>query len=245
MSKAVPCRQESHASWFTATRWSIVLAAGRSRSPEADKALEVLCQTYWRPLYNYVRSKGYSEHDAEDLVQGFFEKLLQKDWLAEIRQEESRKFRTFLLSRLKSFIIDEWRTEHAQKRGGPSPHPRPGGDDDPTGEASHDPAIDLFDRQWAEQTVSQALVQLRAEHEVEGQLRRFELLRGYLAGDADVADYAEIAKALNVGESAVKTAIHRLRVRYRELVRQAIAATVTDIEDLEGEYKHLVEVLLG
>lgn len=240
-------REDNQGGQFQPTRWSVVLAAGGPEAGEASRrALAELCQGYWFPLYAYLRRRGYATADAEDLVQAFFARLLEKRALAAADRERGR-FRAFLLGSLKHFLINEWDRETRQKRGGGLPVVELDALDaearcrlEP---ASDDPPERLFDRQWALTVIANCLGKLRAEHEAAGRGRLFERLKGTIAAAPETAPYAEIAADLGVSEDLVKVAVHRLRQRYRQLLRAEIAETVGDSRDLEGEIHYLLECL--
>lgn len=211
---------------FAPTRWSMILAA---RDPVgARAALGELCHVYWFPLYAYVRRRGYSAEDAQDLTQTFFARLLEKNWLDTVAPEKGR-FRAFLLAALKHFLANEWDKAQAQKRGGGaipvSLDAETRYQREPLNELSPDR---LFDRQWALALLDIVLNRLRDEHDTAEKRRLFEALRGTLTGDQPEAGYAELGRQLGLNEGAIKVAVHRLRKRYRELLRAEIAQTVSD-----------------
>ncbi len=229
----------SGARGFATTRWSVVLAAGGA-TPAADEALAVLCSAYWYPLYAFVRRQGRSEHDAQDLTQEFFARLLAKDWLGGVERERGR-FRSWLLAALKHFLANEWDRASALKRGGGAAVVSL---DALTAEQRYalepaDPASaeKLFDRCWALELLDRVLTRLRGEFEAAGKARIFEELKAGIVGDS--APYAEIAARLGASESAVKAAAHRLRLRYRELLRAEIAETVALSGEIDDELDQL------
>jgi RNA polymerase sigma-70 factor (ECF subfamily) len=232
---------------FKPTRWSVVLAAADpAAGAVADQALAELCQTYWFPLYAYLRRRGYSCADAEDLVQAFFVRLLEKRAVAAADPARGR-FRAFLLGSLKNFLINDWDRNSRQKRGGGIPVIELDGLEaeercrlEP---ACEDSPERLFDRQWALTVIDNCLRRLRAEHEAAGRGQLFELLKGTIAAAPETAPYAEIAATLKISEDLVKVAVHRLRKRYRQLLHEEIAQTVGSTDDLEGEIRHLLECL--
>jgi len=228
--------------WFVTTHWSVVLSAREPESAHFSTALETLCRTYWYPLYAYLRRQGRTPQDAQDLTQGFFARLLQKDYLRAAAREKG-KFRTFLLVALKRFVANEWDREHAQKRGGFAPvvaidqefaESRLAADPSPNVQ----PDV-LFDRQWAMTLLQRTMSQLQEEYVASGRSKLFEYLQGCLVRDESALPYAEIASRLNLTEAAVKMAIHRLRARYREILRAEIAHTVSSTEEVEDEVRHL------
>jgi RNA polymerase sigma-70 factor (ECF subfamily) len=225
-----------------------VLTAARSDTPRARAALENLCQTYWPPLYIYVRRRGYSPEDAQDLTQAFFAKLLEKKQLAVADPAEGR-FRSFLLASLKHFLANEWDRAKARKRGGGQvliPI------DVGTAETSCglDPADNLtaekiFERRWALTLLEQVLRRLRAEYMHDDREELFEQLKPTLTEASRSVRYAEIATRLGTTEGAVKVAVHRLRQRYRELLRAEIADTVASSGEVEDEIRNLFAALAG
>jgi RNA polymerase sigma-70 factor (ECF subfamily) len=230
---------------FPTTLWTVVLHAGRDEPAQAQGALAQLCQQYWYPLYSFVRHRGYSQHDAEDLTQAFFVHLLEKRGLGRVDREKGR-FRTFLLASLKNFLANEWDRSHARKRGGAQKIVSLEAD---VGESRFqlDPGHDLtperhFEQQWAVTLLNQVLVTLREEYLADGKGDLFEDLKGVLTGQAGA--YAEIAARSGRSEGAIKVAVHRLRHRYRGLIRARIAETVEDV-DIEDELRHLLAVLAG
>ena len=228
---------------FATTHWSVVLNAADSSSPGAQAALETLCRTYWYPLYAYVRRKGRSTEDAQDLTQEFFARLLKDRLVSQFRGEG--KFRSFLLASLEHFLAKEWNRAHRQKREGG--HTLISLDaeeaEERYGLEPADEAASLFDRRWAMTVLEQALAKLRDEYTGAGKGELFDQLKEILSGDRTDAPYAEIAARLNMSEDAVKVAAHRLRRHYGELVRAVIAETVTQPDELEEELGHLFAVL--
>jgi RNA polymerase sigma-70 factor (ECF subfamily) len=233
---------------FATTHWSVVVSARDHSSPKSGEALESLCKAYWLPLYAYCRRSGHSPANAEDLTQGFFARLLEKDYLKSASQEKGR-FRSFLLVALKRFIANEWDHQHALKRGG---FTRFVSIDQELAESrfASEPAHNLqpdllFDRQWAMTLLDHTLARLRQEYLETGRAQLFEYLHGCLAKDETALPYAEIATRLNLTEAAVKMAVHRLRIRYREILQNEIAQTVASPSDVELEMKHLFAAFEG
>lgn len=227
---------------FVTTHWSVVLSAQDSSSPRSDAALETLCRTYWYPLYAFVRRQGRSPHDAQDLTQEFFARLVGKEYLKSATQEKGR-FRTFLLVAFKRFLANEWDRQHAQKRGGGAAIvsiDQELAESRFAAEPSHQLQPDLlFDRQWALTLLGCTMTRLHDEYLSTGRAKLFELLRGCLAKDESALPYAEIASRLNLTEAAVKMAVQRLRARYREILRAEIADTVATPDEVEEEIRHL------
>jgi len=228
------------------TRWSVVLAAGDAQNSKSHEALSELCQSYWRPLYSFIRRKGYSPPDAHDLTQGFFARLLEKNFLGSAKPEH-RRFRSYLLGAMKNYLCDDYDRNMAQKRGGgaiiiaidmESEEGRSKFEivDDNTAEK-------LYDRQWALETLEKTMSALAGEYEAAGKSEQFSKLRRVLVPDGDKSSYREIATELGTTEGNVKVAIHRLRKRYKELLRELIAQTLADTSEVEDEIKHLFAAL--
>jgi DNA-directed RNA polymerase specialized sigma24 family protein len=228
--------------WFVTTHWSVVLSARGPGSPQGAAALETLCRAYWYPLYAYLRRQGRSPHDAQDLTQGFFARLLEKDYLQAAAREKG-KFRTFLLVAFKRYLANEWDREHAQKRGGFAvvvPIDEELAESRFAAEPAHNAPPDvLFDRQWAMTLLEGVMGQLQREYVASGRARLFEHLQSCLAREESALPYAEIATRLKLTEPAVKMAVQRLRARYREILRAEIAHTVSTAEVIEEEIRHL------
>jgi len=227
---------------FVTTHWSVVLSARGTDSTRSAAALETLCRTYWYPLYGYMRRQGRSAHDAQDLTQGFFARLLQKDYLQAAAREKG-KFRTFLLMTLKRFVANEWDREHALKRGGFAPVVPIGqevAESRFAAEPSHNLQPDiLFDREWARTLLERAMAHLQQEYVASGRAKLFEYVQSCLAREDSALPYAEIAARLKLTEPAVKMAVYRLRTRYREILREEIAHTVSAPEEIEEEIRQL------
>ena len=234
--------------WFTTTHWTVVLSAREQGSPEAEAALEKLCRTYWYPLYAYVRRQGNDEASAKDLTQEFFARFLQKKRLDHVQREKGR-FRSFLLASLKNFLADERDKARAQKRGGGQTLLSL---DDDTAEDRYrlEPADNmtpdkLFEQRWVLTLLDQAKARLKEEYAQAGKANLYERLRVFEAGDPDAPTYAQVAAELDLTESAVKSAAHRLRQRYGELVREEVAHTVGSSAEVDEELRHLISVLSG
>jgi len=231
---------------FATTRWTVVLAAGNRTTPQADVALEELCRSYWYPLYAYVRRHGHSREDAEDLTQAFFARLLEKNYLNGI-SSDGGKFRSFLLVTLKHFLANEWDRANRQKRGGgavPLSLDWQGADTryqiNPTDNLSPDK---LYDRVWAVTVLENVITRLRDEHSADDKSKLYEQLKPFLmTGKSDVS-YAQAASALGLSEGAVRVAVHRLRRRYRELLREEIAQTLSDPAQADEEMQVLFSAL--
>lgn len=230
---------------FQTTRWSVIVAAGDSQTLVSRNALAALCETYWQPLYIYVRSRGYRAEEAQDLVQSFLTSLIERNGLRHADPERG-KFRSFLLVSLKHFLSDEWDKSRAQKRGGGTAPLRLDFDaiegrgiPEPTDAQTPDR---LYDRAWALATLDAVLAALRAEYEAAARGDLFEALRGTLTGEP-VGAYAELAPRLGMSEAAIKTAVHRLRKRYKALLSAQVAQTLTDDADPDVELRDLLEAV--
>jgi RNA polymerase sigma factor (sigma-70 family) len=233
---------------FATTHWSVVLAAGHKSSPRAQEALATLCQTYWYPLYAFVRRQGCNPHDAQDLTQEFFARFIEKNFLDDVHRDRGR-FRSFLLAALKHFLANEWDRAQAAKRGGGRACISLDDHDaerryalEPKDEMSADR---IYERRWAMTLLECVLAGLKQEFSDAGKAAQFELLKGTLSSGRGAVTYAEIAARLKSSEEAVKVAVHRLRKRYRELLRAEIAQTVASPEEVEDEIRHLFAVLAG
>jgi RNA polymerase sigma factor (sigma-70 family) len=237
----------SDAAGFAATRWTLVLAAADGNvSPRARAAMEELCRLYWYPLYAYVRRRGHEAHEAEDLTQEFFLRLLAKKSLADVDRQKG-KFRAFLLAALKHFLANEWDRRHAQKRGGREvviSLDALGAESRYQLEPAHElTAEKLFERQWAIAVLDQVLARLQTELAAEGKQAMFDGLKPFLAAGRQAGGYAEAAARLGMTEGAVKTAVHRLRRRYRQLLREEIAQIVAEPEEIDEEIRYLLACL--
>tara|TARA_R110002096_G_scaffold44670_2_gene120916 strand:+ start:1595 stop:2362 length:768 start_codon:yes stop_codon:yes gene_type:complete len=233
---------------FATTHWSLVLAAQGNDSIPAGRALANLCETYWYPLYAFVRRKGHSSHDAQDLTQAFFEKLLEKNYLGDVVQEKGR-FRSFLLVSLKHFLANEWKRSQAAKRGGGTVLLSL---DDTEAEARYqrEPAEDmnaerLFERRWAMTMLDLVMSRLREEMAATNKLDLFNELKDRLSGGGDAESFAESGKRLNLSEGAARVASHRMKKRYREILRESIGETVADPSEVEDEIRYLIAILSG
>lgn len=231
---------------FPTTQWSLVLSA-RRRTPEGDaaEALASLCQTYWYPLYAFVRRRGLDREAAEDLIQGFFSRLLEKNYIEQADPGKGR-FRAFLLTSVKHYLANEWDRSRAQKRGGGrvivSLDP---GQIDRFERSSvfSDQPEQLFDRDWAMRILEEAIETLRREMEERGRGDRFEHLIGFVAGDEDDGSYLKAAESLSIREGAVRVAVFRMRRRLAQLIREEVARTLRDPDRLDSEIQYLFEVL--
>jgi len=235
----------STAAVFATTHWSVVLAAGQSADKQASEALEQLCRAYWYPLYAYVRREGYNPTDAQDLTQGFFARLLAHDSLAQVGPQKG-KFRSFLLAALRHFLSDQRDRARAVKRGGGAEVLSL--DAQEAEERYRLEPVDrldaerMYERRWALTLLERALTRLRDETAAAGKVDAFEALKDFVAGENDIS-CAEAAAQLGLTESAVKSAVHRLRQRYRELVREEVAHTVDDPAEIDAELRYLITVM--
>lgn len=225
-----------------------MLAAGQTESPQAAEALEKLCRSYWYPLYVYVRRCGYGPEDAQDLTQAFFARLLARNYVSAVEPEKG-KFRWFLLCAVKRFLLKERDRAHALKRGGDVTFVPFDGQQaenryrlEPTGPTAPDR---LFDRAWAIALIEKAHALLREEYLADGKGDLFEQLKGFLSWDQSDMTYAEVGEALQMSEGAVKVAVHRLRRRLGDLLREQIAQTVQSPAELEEEMQHLRRLFSG
>jgi len=230
------------------THWSVVLNAGRSNTPHAQAALEQLCRNYWQPLYAYARRSGHSREEAEDLTQEFFARLLAQNSVA--RADPARgRFRSFLLSALKHFLANEWDKARAQKRGGGAQLMALEFDTAETRcvqpAAPGDSPDRAYDRQWALALLDLVLGRLRREYREAGREAMFIGLKDTLGGGRAEIPYRDLGTRLGMSEGAVKVAAHRLRGRYRELLREEIANTVAGPVEVEAELRELFAALAG
>jgi RNA polymerase sigma-70 factor (ECF subfamily) len=237
-----PC--EGSAQAFSTTHWTTVLAAGASPSIHASEALERLCHTYWYPLYAFVRHKGYGPQEAEDLTQGFFARFLEKRYLDAVAPQKGR-FRTFLLCSLNHFLANEWDKSQRLKRGGGRtflPLETTQAEERYGLHAETETPELVFDRRWAEEMLEIVLRRLRAEFDHTSQDRLNEL-KPFLLGDPDAEAYAAVARRLQLTEQGVKSAVHRLRRRFRDLFRDEIAHTVATRAEVDEELRYLVKLM--
>jgi DNA-directed RNA polymerase specialized sigma24 family protein len=227
---------------FAATRWSLVLAAGRRSSPESRQALETLCLTYWYPLYAYVRRRVSDVHEAQDLTQAFFASLLERDAL-EAADRARGRFRSFLLTAFKHFLADEWDKAKAQKRGG-GRRAIPLNLESGESRFALEPADALtperlYEKQWALTFLDHVLRRLGDEFAGKGKDKQFQALKPFLAGESEPSSYEIAARSLGISTAAAKVAAHRARRRYREILRAEIAETVSGPQEVDDEIRHL------
>ena len=233
---------------FTTTHWSVVLASAQGDSPQAASALEQLCRAYWYPLYAFVRRQGRSPHDAEDLLQAFFARLLEKNFLGNVDRSKGR-FRSFLLAALRHFLADEWDKATTDKRGG---YVRFLSLEDGAAEGRYweEPASDLtpeklYEQRWACVLLEQVMQRLAQDAAEAGKGHFFEALKPFLVGESHSVSYAELAVKFDVSEAALKMKVQRLQHRYQRLLREEIAQTVASPEEVEDEIRYLFRVLGG
>jgi len=236
----------SAAQLFATTHWSLVLQAGGQNSPQSAEALAQLCRAYWYPLYAYVRRQGHDVHDAQDLTQEFFARLLGQDSIRRANPQRGR-FRTFLLSSLKNFLINEWNKAKRQKRGGGHQFLSLDAQETETRfqaePADHQSPDKAYERRWAMVLLDRVLSQLQCELVACGQGRLFDELKFCLTGQEAGGCYAEIGGRLGMTEGNVKVNVHRLRRRYRELLREEIGRTVEDPTAIDDEIRELFAAL--
>ena len=237
---------EEHAGSFQTTHWSVVLAAGQAGAPRAEAAIENLCRTYWYPLYAYVRRQGHNAHDAQDLTQEFFARMLEKRYL-QLADRERGRFRSFLLKSLQHFLVNEWVRGQAQKRGG-------GQQSIALDEAAADrifqqePAAQLapemlYDKRWAITLLDRAMDRLGADYAAGGKRDLFDQLKSLLLVENSGETYRELGGQSGLSEGATKVAVHRLRKRFRDAVRAEIAQTVATPAEVDEELRFLMAAM--
>lgn len=231
---------------FATTKWTLVLKAGRDSTPGSRAALAELCELYWPPLYSFARRQGHSVEQAQDLTQAFFARLLEKRSLR-VADPQRGRFRSFLLTSFKYFVSNAREREHAQKRGGGK---LPVALEVETVEAGYaaEPADTLtpealFERQWARTVLGRVLAALHADCIKAGKQAIFEQVKDLLLGEKSPRGYAAIAVTLHTTEGAIKVIVHRLRRRFRDLLRVEIGATVSDDSQIDDEIRHLIAIL--
>src|SRR5271170_7953048 len=221
---------------FATTRWSLVLAAGQRGSPQSSAALATLCENYWYPLYVYIRRWGYQADEAQDFTQAFLARLLEKNDLAAADPGRGR-FRSFLLTSLKHFLANQWDRARAEKRGGGRSVLSIDfgtAEERYRAEPTHDLTPEkIFERRWALVLLENVLARLHDESAQAGKADSFDRLKGFLTGEQSAVTYGQLASELNTSEGAVKIAVHRLRRRYREVLRAEIEETVADLEEID------------
>jgi RNA polymerase sigma-70 factor (ECF subfamily) len=230
---------------FAKTHWSVVLAAGGSDS-RAHEALASLCSDYWYPLYAYARRRDFSPHDAQDLTQEFFARLLKGNWVSQADPKRGR-FRSFLLSAMKHFMANEWKRAHTRKRGGGQPSVSL---NDESAERRYalepiekETPESLFERRWALALLDSVLTQLENEYRNEGKGAWMDAMRSALITDREALDYKDVAQKLNMTETAARVSVHRMRKRYRQLLPAEVGRTLASSQQIENEIRHLFQVL--
>jgi RNA polymerase sigma factor (sigma-70 family) len=231
---------------FATTRWSLVLAAGQRALPESERALAALCQAYWPAVYAFVRRQIADVHQAQDLTQGFFAQLLERNLLA-VAQPSRGRFRSFLLACAHHFLSNEWDKQNTLKRGGGAKILTFDFQQQDS-KCCLEPADTLtpqrlYERQWALALLDQVMARLRGEYAHAGKEDLFERLKGVLSGADGETTLAEIAGQLRISVNAAKVAAHRLRKRYRELLRVEVAQTLADPAEIDDEIRHLFTAL--
>lgn len=231
---------------FATTRWSLVLAAGGRATAQSRLALAALCETYWQPLYAYVRRRGFTAHEAQDLTQDFFTRLLEKD-VVERADRQRGRFRSFLLGSLNHFLANHRRRQRTLKRGGNAPRLSldfSAGERHVQIEPMHELTPErVYERRWALTLLDRVLAALRQEYAAAGKGTLFDELQGHLDGGGDAGAYHEIASRLGMSEGAVKVAAHRLRRRFRDRLRAEVAQTVDNPAEVEDELRALLRAV--
>ncbi|MGH7969758.1 MAG: RNA polymerase sigma factor [Limisphaerales bacterium] len=233
-----------NATEFRTTLWTTVLAAGKESSLDSDAALARLCQTYWPPVYAYIRKRVPSPEQAEDLTQGFFARFLEKHYVSRAQRNRGR-FRCFLLTSVENFLCDEHDHAMALKRGGGQPLlsldvALMGEEQEPASPMT--PAL-AFEKRWAQTLLNRVMQRLREEHREGSRAELFERLQSQLWGETSTIPYEELSKRLGMSNVHLRVAAHRMRQRYREILREEIAQTVSGCEEIEDEIRHLLHVV--
>lgn len=248
MNRSNPTCEADPIGCFSTTHWSVVLKAREPGGEQSAASLEALCRTYYYPLYAYVRRRGHSPHDAEDLTQEFFAQLLSRPFLSNVAPEKGL-FRSFLLASMNNFLANEWDRARTEKRGGRACIFSVDADTAESRyvlEAMPDQEADPereYDRHWAIVVMETALAQLEVESVDSGKGALFRLLRDYLQADPQPGDYTRLASCLKWSQGAVAVAVHRLRTRYRQLLAEAVAQTLVRPEEIEAEMERLLVAL--
>jgi RNA polymerase sigma-70 factor (ECF subfamily) len=244
--KGTPGTLQDGGASFATTHWSLVAQSALTDVPKATDALAQLCETYWPPVYSFVRRRGYAPSDAQDLTQSFFAYFLRTKGYARTDRLHG-KFRSFLLASVKNFLADNWDRNQAIKRGGAYEFVSL---DQETAEAFYDSetasdstAERLFELRWAKMLTAGALNSLRLELEAEGKLQLFDQLKSFVAGGSVLPSYDDASARSGLPRATVKTHVHRLRQRYREIVRREVARTVSTPHEVDDELHYLCNVL--
>jgi RNA polymerase sigma-70 factor (ECF subfamily) len=228
---------------FHTTRWSVVLDAQGRASGDSMRSLEALCRQYWPPLYAYARYRGVAPHDAEDLTQEFFARLLEKQWLAAVKRECGR-FRAFLLMAFKRFMANEWDRSQARKRGGGCEVFSMDAAESLVAENPASlPAETWYEKRWALTLLETVMRRLKAEHETAGKMAEYELLKPCLTAERGTIGYDELARALGMEPASARSAVDRLRKRFREVFREEVAGTVADPAEVDAEMRAVIAAL--
>jgi RNA polymerase sigma factor (sigma-70 family) len=228
---------------FETTNWSVIVEATTGDSAAAKSALAALCESYWPPIYAFIRGKGHSPADAEDLTQAYFARFLEKRYLADFRPEVGR-FRTFLRASVGHFLANEWDRERAQKRGGGKTLLSL--DVDEAEERWRREPVDrltpeaIFERQWAAAMLARCLARLRKEHDDSDRRGRFDKLKPFLVAGGPDAGYGDLARELGTSEAAARVAVHRLRKRFSAVLREEVALTVASPGEVDAEIRWLL-----
>lgn len=233
---------------FKTTRWTLINAAADNPTADSRQALATLCQTYWPPVYAFIRRNGYDQDQAQDLSQAFFALLLEKNYLGDADRRRG-KFRSFLLTAVKHFLANEWDRSHAVKRGGGQ---FPISIDSVAAETWCAPAViegttpeSVFERRWALSLLDHVLGKLRAEFAAAGKASQMDSLAVFLDVDFDDAHYEKVAEQMGMSVGTLRTAVHRMRRKYRQLLREEIAETVSTKEEVDEEIRFLISTLSG
>jgi DNA-directed RNA polymerase specialized sigma24 family protein len=237
---------DASTSKFQTTSWTLVVSAAEAPTADSRRALATLCQMYWHPVYAFIRRNGHDRDHAQDLTQGFFAVLLEKNYLRDADRERGR-FRSFLLASVKHFLANEWDKEHALKRGGDQVAVPIDLVDAEASYASDAPEQEtperLFERRWALALLEQVMFKLRAEYSSKGKAEQFDRLSVFLNGNPDEANYAKLAAEMSVSAGSLRVAVHRIRRQYGDLVRAEIAETVSTPEEIGEEVRFLLAAL--
>lgn len=233
-------------SHFMTTHWSVIIAAGSENTHDAMTSMEELCRTYWYPLYAFIRRTGVTPEDAQDFAQGFFATFIEKGWLADVDQTKG-KFRSFLRAAVKNYMSNQRAKQRATKRGGKVnflsidyEYAENKYQLDPGHELSPDR---IYDQAWTYALLNSVIEQLRKEYVSKNKEELFDALKGRLTTSGKQALYSEIAERLNLPEGTVKVSVHRLKARYRDLIRTAVASTLLDPNEIDSEMGELFAAL--
>lgn len=241
-----PKQPRPSAARFATTHWSVIITAGQASTTRSEDALEHLCRTYWPPVYSYLRRQGHSVHESQDLTQGFFARFLEKNYLQNV-QPAKGKFRSYLLGAVKHFVSNERDRAQAKKRGGGQPilsldFERAEGQYgiEPSDSTT---AEKIFDRCWALALLDRVLSRLQEENEARGKAKTFEHLKVFITKGTSTESYQDVAEKLETTTGAVKVAAHRLRHRYREILKEEVSGTVENEAEIDEELRYLLEAV--